>query len=590
MSSKHVRSAAGLLGALVLGLLGGPLEAAVTCASGGTCTQTLELRPGWNAIYLQVAPEEDAPARVFEAMLGGTGPRVTSVWTWLPRRARVEFVQNPDTEDFLSDPGWLRFFPPLSERAFLTSLFAMPGNRAYLVKVEGLPAGQTVPLAITGRPLVPRPDWTPDSFNLVGFHVDPASPPTFSDFFAASPAHQEGNFYRLGDDGLSWQPVAPAADRVEPGRAYWVWCEGGSDYTGPLKVTMDQLDRLAYGTNLESFTLRLGNPTGSQRPVTAAMAGDGTPMYYRNPDPAAADRWLPLPFATDISAGDDERIRIGIKRSAFQAGEYADTLEILQEGGSRWLVPVTASAPEVKGLWIGTVTIEQVSQAQNYRHDCDEDGKNPGAAGNHELCLDDHGLPIGDAGDTLSPVSEPFEYRILLHEDGAGQVRLLKEVIQMWQPGTDTQPGRHVLLTDDTLIPRYQGVALRDGRAVGRRLSTVAYDLPGQSLLMAGSFGGTLTTTLVLEPGAPSNPFRHKYHPDHNNLSADYRSPRAEAYRVERVLTLTFDLGDGGELGAGYADAGGTYTEVVTGLHKNDIVATGRFELRHAAATDVLNQ
>ena len=52
--------------------------------------------------------------------------------------------------------------------------------------------------------------------------------------------------------------------------------------------------------------------------------------------------------------------------------------------------------------------------------------------------------------------------------------------------------GRFVLLTDDSLIPQFSGSALRDGEAVGRRISTTAFAMT-EPLDMTGTFGSTTT-------------------------------------------------------------------------------------------------
>ena len=73
---------------------------------------------------------------------------------------------------------------------------------------------------------------------------------------------------------------------------------------------------------------------------------------------------------------------------------------------------------------------------------------------------------------------------MLIHVDGNGTARLLKEVIQLWKEGTRIpdpenpglflvdEPGRYVLLTDESLISSFTGAVLRDGEPVGYRIST----------------------------------------------------------------------------------------------------------------------
>jgi hypothetical protein len=60
-----------LLALLITGVFALPAAAA-------TYEQVIELQPGWNAIYVEVAPEVDAIEQVF------AGIPVASVWRWIP--------------------------------------------------------------------------------------------------------------------------------------------------------------------------------------------------------------------------------------------------------------------------------------------------------------------------------------------------------------------------------------------------------------------------------------------------------------------------------------------------------------------------
>lgn len=91
-----------------------------------TVNQTIDLRPGWNAVYLEVEPNPRDTASVF------AGLPIASVWAWNPRTSPVQFIQNPD-ELVPNQPGWLVFFPPSRPEAFLTNLFIVQANRAYLI-------------------------------------------------------------------------------------------------------------------------------------------------------------------------------------------------------------------------------------------------------------------------------------------------------------------------------------------------------------------------------------------------------------------------------------------------------------------------
>lgn len=209
-----------------------------------------------------------------------------------------------------------------------------------------------------------------------------------------------------------------------------------------------------------------------------------------------------------------------------------------------------------------------------------------------------------------SATPHALELRLLLHVDRGGQVRLLKDVIQMWKDGTYTTvngsnvttdtAGRYVLVTDDSLIPQFKGVGLRDGELVGRRISAIGFDFDGTALEVAGTFafGQTLTAGSVLAPDFRTNPFRHKFHPDHDNLDATYQNGSAEAAQVGRQITINLDsrypanpLIPAGTPPPGWGESrvGGTYEEQLTGLHKNPITVHGSFELQRVTVIDVLN-
>ena len=137
-------------------------------------TQTFVLQPGWNSVFLEVRPE----ANEAEAVFGGLP--LASAWTWNPAGPKGEFIDDP-TEQLVPSPQWLGYFPRPRPESILTNLFAVQANRAYLLKIDG---NVPVTWTVTGTPEVQDYRWAPDSFNLVGFPVDPQQQPTFGQFLA----------------------------------------------------------------------------------------------------------------------------------------------------------------------------------------------------------------------------------------------------------------------------------------------------------------------------------------------------------------------------------------------------------------------
>lgn len=607
-----MRQTGRLMAAFGLGLCSVQATANITCQSGGLCTQTLQLQPGWNAIHLQLTPDQDEPEALFAELLDDSGPKLESVWTWIAERAQVQFVAGQRTEDLLDEPGWLRYFPQSSGKGFLSNLFKLPGNRAYLIKLQG---STSIQFPVQGKPLPPAAEWEPDAFNFIGFHTDPGLRPSFHDFFSASPAHSGQPIYSLSADGATWEPVNPLTTLVDPGRAYWVWSQGGSDYIGP--VALAEGADLDFSSILESLPLKFKNRSLNTRAVAIQMLANAQPVRHPNPDPASETPWLPLPLQLQLAADSTHRTRIGIRRAEILTSRFSEVLEIRSPGLFRWLIPVTADNPRyaapvaaragktvqksapslgMTGLWVGVVSIDQVEYIHNYKRDCPSDDEPPQP---YSLCLNDEGQPI--LADTAAPsqVASPFTFRIILHQDDNGQVRLLKDVIQMTvtESTVDADGITHtsttpVLLVDATKVHQYDGVSVRDGQPVGRRISTIAYDFAGLTLpLQGGPIGDQrLSAALTLKPEHPTNPFRHLYHPHHDDLDFDYVTnlSGAEVYEITRDISLEFTSPDANELGGGYSQLQGIYRETVKGLHKEPLFSAGRFTLRLISSVGAL--
>jgi hypothetical protein len=585
-------------------LLALTVSLAATCSGihgrAQTLTQTLPLRPGWNAIWLEVDPADPGPGQVF------AGLPVSSVWTWAERVTSAEFIEDVSEGSF-GRAAWLGWYPPSRPESVLGNLHAIQGNRAYLIHVQG---ASVVTLRVAGRPALRSLAWAPDAFNLRGFNVDPARPPSFVDFFRGSKAHYDAaaapgermRIYRLGAAG-QWTLVGEGAgESMQRGEACWVFCRGGSSYAGPMEVRPQIGDGLDFGEQLDSLNLTLRNCTGAPLTLSIddlALAGTRA-LAYGVFDAAEGMTWPKLlaPVQLAIPAESERQLRIALRRPDFAADTHETVVAVRDGSGTLVWVPVTAKlgARSLAGLWVGSATLDAVSEA------------NSGVLATNELTGE---VTREDQNLAPTPVRSAFNLRLLIHVDTAGRARLLKEVIQMWREGTYTndaggsrvvdKPGGYVLVTDPRLIPQFQGATLRDGVAVGRRLSSVGFDFDGShtnAVALSGVFATnqTLRGTLLVGPDLPTNPFRHKYHPDHDDLDANFdritNAVAREVYAVAREIELQVSPQD--PAGANPPDYGstqlaGTYRETLTGLHKRPIAVAGKFRLRRVSQIDTLN-
>ena len=301
-----------------------------------TETQTIHLDPGWNSVFMEVQPEPSAPASVF------SGIPVESVWAYLERNSTVEFIQNP-SEGLWNQPGWVAYFAD-PEEAFLTSLYGISANQAYLVKLGGT---SSVDLSVTGRPSHRKMKWSTNSFNLTGFHVSKASPPSFGSYFGASTAHKNQAVYRLGSGG-AWEFVnSPSSTQMKSGEAYWVYCNGASGYQGPMDVDMEYGDSLDFGANIIQRTIRIKNLSSVTKTVSITLHSSANPVVlsYKKLDTATSsfvwDDFSAMP-AMNIEAGKQKTVQVAVRRESMSYSPAESVMEISDTDGGSILIPVSA--------------------------------------------------------------------------------------------------------------------------------------------------------------------------------------------------------------------------------------------------------
>lgn len=570
-------------------------------------TQTITLNPGWNAVYLEVQPEPQDCDQVF------AGLPVESAWRWNRRFSTVQFVQDPAALT-PSAPDWLVYLPATHALAESRSLHAIEGGRPYLIQIRS-DAGSVV-WRLQGRVVPRRTEWLTDSLNFVGFPAVPPAP-SFARFFGGSDSHRNGPVFRLSTTGY-WTEI-PTTTVMQPAEAFWIRTLGQSDYPGPVAVRLEQSTGLNFGSVLQEQTLRVQNRSSQtlnitlvqqaseqpNSPEAAALAGPVPLSYWSQGATVQSAGWRPLLGTLTLSnvpAGGTRSLRLAVRRAdmtPFAGGNgamYQSILEVKDTAGlSRQLIPVTSRGPSTlagaglfaaagmsqtgqprPGLWIGHAVIDRVSEVAS---------ANP---------------------NDPKPTACPFQFRLILHCNERGDVRLLQKVVQMWKPGTYQpdpndptqrvvdQPGRFVLITDDARLGDYSGATLRDGVPAGRRFSTAAFGFR-DPILMTAQGAARWQCRVDLGYDAPLNPFKHLYHPEHDNRNPTFDGtlgPGRESFDVSRTISVEFTATDPENLSvAGWGDnqIGGIYREEISGLNRQPLIIQGRFRLQLASRETRLN-
>lgn len=229
--------------------------------NGWKRTQVLSLSKGWNAVFLEVEPTELLPEKVF------SGSPVDKVATWFARPSSHWYFSDQEI-DLSKSAGWSIWYASDLPESFLGTLDAIYGNRSYLIH-----ATQSCSVVVKGRTLPTKVEWRPDAFNFVGFPLKSVGAPTYGEFFAGSDAHRDQAIYRLVS-GRWKKVVSPATTMMKKGEAFWIHCEGASDYQGPLTVEVTSSQGLLLGSGVGQVVLRNSSPNPIS-PVIEHLVGEG---------------------------------------------------------------------------------------------------------------------------------------------------------------------------------------------------------------------------------------------------------------------------------------------------------------------------
>lgn len=323
------------------GMLAAVLASASVCCAQ-TRQQTLNLRAGWNAVFLEVEPTNAAPQSVF------ANTPIDTVARYFPRTSPVQYITDP-AEARWNEPGWGVWYAPSRPESVVSSLHAIHGNRPYLVH-----ASTDFTWSVSGRAALGRLSWQADSFNLVGFCVNEQSPPTFEKFFAGAGGRIGGRIYRLDASGR-WRPVTfAAATTIRSGEAYWVYCRGKTDYQGPVDVRVAGLGGLNFGNSGSRMDVEFHNISAEAAGVTVeAVPGSGElPLarVVRDLKVLQTSRAELQPVTQlSVAPGQVEALRLEVRREAMSAPSETRLLKITTSQGLCYWVPASAQRPDLAG-------------------------------------------------------------------------------------------------------------------------------------------------------------------------------------------------------------------------------------------------
>ena len=536
-----------LLGALLLATL--PARAQWT-------TQSLTLKPGWNAVYLHV---DATHTNLDGAVRGDASNPISEIWLWQPVVAPGRFINNPQAPTVVNNDwaAWNRN-PALS--GTLTTLNA---NSAYLVRNS---SGANYTWNLVGKPVPPRYTWTAQGVNFIGFSTPAANPPVVDTFFSPSPVmqNQAQLFYYPGNEAAGDPPTTRElftkfSTPVKRGQAFWIRAGNlYNNYFGPVEVVAQTATGVRFGENLGQYSVRLRNLTLGTLTVTntllasqSAPAGQTAhvglvPLLLRgqlnqtNLTYAYTDFSTPrvITLAPQGQPGSDIELILGLNRQAINAAAgnagdlYAGILRISDSlGYSQLDLPVSAVRTSPAGLWVGNANVTHV---RHYLKSFQLGPDNQPVLST----ITTTGAPyvVTNVNSSFGPAARSFPLRLIYHVDTNNTVRLLQRVFS----GFDAQTNSILAVKESLLNPARLATA--------RRISAahLPWSAPNAGWVATGGFGlgQSLTNVVTVDYNDhAANPFLHTYHPDHDNLNAAFNALQpvgAESYDIERKLVLTF--------------------------------------------------
>lgn len=532
----------------------GSLLFAVTARAQWQST-TYTLKGGWNSIYLHGDAKHDTIANLLPA-------EVLEVWRWNPNPNQVGFITSP-LVPAAGTPEWSVW----KRDGSVLSLSTLTGQTAYLVKCSGA-ASDTQTVTIAQQTLPPANSWVRNGANFLGFpsYKNGSTYPTMGSYFSTFPAALAANSkvykYVGGELGPS-NPVqifSPSTEPLDATQGYWFSAELVGNFNAPLEVSLSTGSALDFGRNGNIITARLYNRSSSIAtiaiaPVASAAApasqetiAASVPITQRTFDAATAtwtEALLDAGGITQVIApGSTVELSFGISRAEMTAAAgslYASFLRFTDSASlTDLLLPVRARTSSFAGLWVGDALVSAVESKPE--------------------------------SDEVTATSSSYPLRYIVHVDDSGTARILSQV---FLGQLDVAGNARGLCTKESGL-------LSSAKSGAARI--VAAHLPLDRVLTAtGAVGNdtTLTQTIDIPFNDPTNPFVHKYHPDHDNKSASGAALTAgqESYNVSREVTFTFTASppEGSIItGWGSSVIGGNYAETIQGLSKDTLgVGTG---------------
>ena len=546
-------------------------------------TQSLSLVQGWNAVYVEVAPDAAADDLFADWPVDHVG--LYDPASFLATR---QFGADWDSEGLTGSSMalWKRGVPEASSLSRVPAgsvLVTYCTNESHSVTIRGVPAAPRTTWHVSGTNAV---------YNFFGFSTTQQT--DISAYLEGSPCEgvKSRVYYRIVGDNLDAGPdpleVRTWNSKVSDGDVLLLPSDDLSDWSGVLFVS--PMNGIDFGQNGVKATLTVRNDGKSPRTVSVALEQaanaaelqlSGTLplcLHVRDADVARTNAaWSAAlsgygPVAKKELAPDETwRLEFGLDRTAFSSLakglSFGALLRITEDGDShaKVVVPLAGETSGVVvpdaalpvGLWVADVQFDHVLA--------------PGST---------VGTETGGAA----------KLRLPIHIDANGKVRLLQRVVtagEIAADGTYTYrlyAGSAVVPTTATMVTRISAVCLPTETPV---------------IEAAGESDSVIAFSFTVAADGATSILRHPLHPQHDGLRWDFSTPapsgddfqnykgdvKPETFSVGNRIEMSFGL-NGGEAAWNPEDTkSGTCRWTFSGLmRQGNIVLSGPMTVKRVSS------
>ena len=582
-------------------------------------SQNISLVSGWNAVYVEVSPEQPAD-------------ELFAFWP-------VDHVGLYDPASFLATRQFSAEWNSQGLPREAMAVWYRGAPEASTLK--SVPAGSILVTfckdsngfvdTFRGAPAAPRTTWhvtdTNTVYNFIGFSV--TQPTAINAYFEGSPCEEilSRTYYDVIGTNADVAPLAhdvgSETKQVSNGKVLLVPSDTISDWSGVLHVS--PMNGIDFGQNADKGLLSIRNDGTTNREVRVQFArpinhgelfGSSELVHYiyvRDMDGAVTNAdWHGLYYGTVwhkmLAPSETWNLEFGFYRRYFEDGQpqkglpFGAILQVTEDSAAhaKVVVPIhgeTSGEPLSdwrNGLWVADVELDTVRMVGLTRI-----VSTNWVTGGVGWVISTNAVPTSLSA--AAPTGGKFKLRLPIHRGPDERTRLLQRVVLA---GNVTADGTwdYKLYAGSATIP--------DTARTAMRISAVC--LPTEQPVIEawedacfwslesdfGDDGHVAKFAFTVAPNGATSLLRHPYHPQHDGLRWDFQTSapsgddvynyasdvKPETFSVKSEIKLTINHKNGIEEWNPEDTFDGTCEWTFSGLrHDGDIVVSGPMVIKHVS-------